>query len=78
MVIQVFDGFLYCCANDQEVYALEKIAERYETSKDLDAEQSDPKPRKKYIPPMNHPWRRSAFHKFVQKQPHQMEHPDMA
>ena len=78
MVIRAFDGSLYCCVNDKDVYALEKVAERYETSKDLDAEQPASKPKKKYIPPMNHPWRRSAFRKFVQKQPHHMEHPDVA
>ena len=78
MVIQAFDGSLYCCVNDKDVYALEKVAERYETSKDLDAEQPASKPKKKYIPPMNHPWRRSEFRKFVQNQPHHMEHQDAA
>ena len=70
MVIRAFDGSLYCCVNDREIYALEKVPERYETSKELDTEQSVPKQKKKYIPPMNHPWRRAAFRKFVQKQAH--------
>ena len=70
MVIQAFDGSLYCCVNDKEIYALEKVPERYPSSKNLDAEQPAQKPKKKYIPPMNHPWRRSAFRKFVQNQPH--------
>lgn len=73
MVIQAFDGSLYCCVNDKEIYALEKIPERYPSSKELDAEQPAQKPKKKYIPPMNHPWRRSAFRKFVQNQPHHFE-----
>ena len=73
MVIQAFDGSLYCCVNDKEIYALEKIPERYPSSKELDAEQPAQKPKKKYIPPMNHPWRRSAFRKFVQNQPHRLE-----
>ena len=73
MVIQAFDGSLYCCVNDKEIYALEKIPERYPSSKNLDAEQPAQKPKKKYIPPMNHPWRRSAFRKFVQNQPHRLE-----
>ena len=72
MVIRAFDGSLYCCVNDRDIYALEKVAQRYETSKDLDMEQIAPKPKKKYIPPMNHPWRRAAFRKFVQNQPHHM------
>lgn len=70
MVIQAFDGSLYCCVNDKAIYALEKVAQRYDTSKELDPEQTDSKPKKKYIPPMNHPWRRETFRKFVQKQPH--------
>ena len=72
MVIRAFDGSLYSCVNDKDIYALEKIPERYETSKDLDAAPMNPRPKKKYIPPMNHPWRREAFRKFVQKQPHHM------
>ena len=73
MVIQAFDGSLYCCVNDKEIYALEKVPERYPSSKNLDAEQPAQNPKKKYIPPMNHPWRRSAFRKFVQNQPHHFE-----
>ena len=73
MVIQAIDGSLYCCVNDKEIYALEKVPERYPSSKNLDAEQPAQKPKKKYIPPMNHPWRRSAFRKFVQNQPHHFE-----
>ena len=73
MVIRAFDGSLYCCVNDRDIYALEKVAQRYDASKDLDAVQQEPKPKKRYIPPMNHPWRRSAFRKFVQKQPHHMD-----
>ena len=78
MVIQAFDSSLYCCVNDRDIYALEKISERYESSKELDAEQPVHKPRKKYIPPMNHPWRRSAFRKFVQNQPHHYDDPTAA
>ena len=70
MVIRAFDNSLYCCVNDRDIYALEKVAQRHDTSKDLDAAQPEHKSKKKYIPPMNHPWRRSAFRKFVQKQPH--------
>ena len=78
MVIQAFDGSLYCCVNDKEIYALEKVPERYPSSKELDAEQPAQNPKKKYIPPMNHPWRRSAFRKFVQNQPHHFEHHTVA
>ena len=73
MVIQAFDGSLYCCVNDKEIYALEKVPERYPSSKNLDARAACSEAKKKYIPPMNHPWRRSAFRKFVQNQPHRLE-----
>lgn len=73
MVIRAFDGSLYCCVNDQDIYALEKVEARHETSKELDMDQPQQKPKKPYIPPMNHPWRRTAFLKFVQKQPHHID-----
>ena len=73
MVIRAFDGSLYCCVNDQDIYALEKVEERHETSKELDMDLPQQKPKKPYIPPMNHPWRRASFLKFVQKQPHHMD-----
>lgn len=78
MVIRAFNGSLYCCVNDKDIYVLDKIEERHETSMELDAGQPAPKPKKKYIPPMNHPWRRKAFLKFVQKQPHHMNNTDVA
>ena len=50
MVIQAFDGSLYCCVNDKEIYALEKVPERYPSSKNLDAEQPAQKPKKEIYP----------------------------
>mgnify|MGYP000788418259 FL=1 len=70
MTIQAFDGCLFCCVNDKEVYALEQIPEHEEKSKELDADYQKPKEKKPYIPPMNHPWRRSLFKKHVAAQPH--------
>ena len=70
MTIQAFDGRLFCCVNDKEVYALEQIPEHEEKSKELDADYQKPKEKKPYIPPMNHPWRRSLFKKHVAAQPH--------
>ena len=54
-------------------YALEKVEERHKTSKELDMEQPQQEPKKPYIPPMNHSWRRAAFRKFVRQQPHHLE-----
>lgn len=70
MVIKAFDGSLFCCVNDNAVYALEQIPLRAEKSKELDPDVQPPKTKKPYIPPMNHPWRRAAFGNFVRKQAH--------
>ena len=73
MVIQAFDQALYCCVNDRDIYALEKVPEHAMQSKNLDPEPQETGVKKQYIPPMNHPWRRSAFKKFVQSQPHRTQ-----
>lgn len=73
MVIQAFDGLLYCCVNDKDIYALEEVPEHEAKSKDFDADYKNLEPKKQYIPPMNHPWRRQAFRKFANSQPHRIE-----
>jgi hypothetical protein len=75
MVIQAFDSDLFCCVNDRDIYALEMIPQNEEKSKELDPDYKEPKNQKKYIPPMNHPWRRSAFNRFVKTQPHHFDDP---
>lgn len=70
MVIQAYDNNLYCCVNDKEIYVLDEIPMREKKSKDMDADYKKSKPHKQYIPPMNHPWRRSTFQKFVRNQEH--------
>lgn len=70
MFIQAFDGRQYCCVNDKNIYALEEIPEREAKSKNIDIDYTPPKQQKTYIPPMNHPWRRQQFGKFVKQQEH--------
>lgn len=70
MVIKAFDENLFCCVNDKDIYALEAIPKHESKSKDLDTDYRSPKPKKQYIPPMNHPWRRGAFGKFAKSQEH--------
>lgn len=70
MFIQAFDGKKYCCVNDKDIYGLEEIPEHEAKSKKLDPDYKEPKPQKKYISPMNHPWRRQSFKKFVKQQEH--------
>ena len=76
MTIQAFNGSLFCCVNDKDIYVLEQIPDHEEKSKELDADYQKPKEKKQYIPPMNHPWRKSAFKKFVRSQPHHLDDTD--
>ncbi len=72
MVIQAFDGSLFCSVNDETVYALDEISEREQKSKELDANYEKPEPKKRYIPSMNHPWRSKSFWRFVKSQEHHL------
>ena len=72
MVIQAFDGSLFCSVNDKTIYALDEISEREKKSKELDDDYEKAKPKKKYIPPMNHPWRSKSFWQFVKSQEHHL------
>ena len=78
MVIQAFDRRMFCCVNDQDIYALEEIPERNTLSKELDPEYTKEKTRNIYIPPMNHPWRRYNLTKFVKSQQHHWHDKDAA
>lgn len=70
MLIKAYDGNKYCCVNDKDIYELEEIPEHEAKSQNLDLDYQKPKPIKRNIPSMNHPWRRSLFGKFVKKQEH--------
>lgn len=70
IVVHAFDGKLYCCINNKDVYALDLISEREEKSKHLDLDYQ--KPKKSSVPAMNHPWQRMTFGKFVKQQKHHM------
>ena len=61
MVIQAFDGTLYCNVNDKDIYVLEVIPEHAAKSKDLDYDYQKVVRKKQNIPAMNHPWRSKAF-----------------
>ena len=69
MVIKAFDGQLFGCINEQ-VYALEEIPTHERSSKNFDFKKLDKKPKKKYIPPMSHPWKRASFEKYLETQAH--------
>lgn len=69
LVIKAFNDELFGCINEH-VYALEEIPIHQHYSKNFDFKKLDKKPKKKYIPPMSHPWRKSSFEKFVESQKH--------
>ena len=77
MFIQAYDGNRYCCVNDKDIYALEEIPQHEAKSKELDADYEKPEPKKRYIPPMNHPWKRQSFNRFVKKQEHHRTNPQL-
>ncbi len=69
MVIKAFDNSLYACINN-EVYALQLLPDHVPSSKSFDMPKPESKPKKVYIPPMNHPWRLTSFNKHVAAQKH--------
>ena len=72
MVIQAFDGNMFFCV-DEKVYALDAVPDHAHTSKNFDISPVQEKPTKRYIPPMNHPWRQSIFNRYLKKQAHRPE-----
>lgn len=69
MVIQSFDRELYFCVKDQ-VYALELIPDHAPSSKNFDFVATPKIQRRKYIPPMSHPWKQDLFERHLNKQAH--------
>ena len=71
IVIKSFDNRLYATVNDT-VFALEEIPEVQALSENFD-EFVETKPKKIYIPPMTHPWKKKLFEDFIEKQEHRLE-----
>lgn len=72
MVIQALDGNMFFCV-DENVYALDAVPDHAITSKNFDISPVQEKPVKRYIPPMNHPWRQPIFERYLKKQAHRQE-----
>ncbi len=72
MVIKAFNGELYCSIGEQ-VYALELLPEHKLSSKAFDLATIPDMPKKKYIPPMSHPWKHASFEKYAKSQAHRKE-----
>lgn len=69
MVIKSFNGELYSCIGEH-VYALELLPEHKPSSKAFDLATIPDSPKKKYIPPMSHPWKQASFEKYAKSQSH--------
>ena len=72
MVIKAFDGQMFFGVEDK-VYALDVIPEHARVSKNFDILPVQEKPRKRYIPPMSHPWKQASFERHMKKQAHRPE-----
>lgn len=67
LAIQAFDGDLLVTI-DETVYELRELSRNERFSKNFDEERiEENKEKKKYIPPMSHPWKASSFKKQIQK-----------
>lgn len=69
MVIKAFDGNLFSCVGEK-VYSLDEIPEHEQTSRNFDFLETAIPTKKRYIPPMSHPWKQASFEKFLKKQAH--------
>lgn len=61
LVIKAFDGNLYVTI-DEKIYELRKLETHQKYSKEFDTEPQEEKiKKKKYVPPMSHPWKLASF-----------------
>lgn len=74
MVIQTFDKQLFFCANDK-IFSLQVVPSHERISKDFDIIPFQVEVKKKYIPSMEHPWRKKSFDDFAKKQSHRSNIP---
>ena len=71
LMIESFQGNLYMTINDH-VFIAQKILKHQQFSSNFDQVKAEPKERKKYIPPMTHPWKRQIYVAFRNKQMHRI------
>ena len=66
LVIEAFNKELYVTVDDH-IYELRKKEEHKKLSTNFDTEEEQVKERKKYIPPMSHPWKAKSFQRQMEK-----------
>ena len=69
LVIKAFDGGLFVSIGNK-IYGLKEIPSHKATSKNFDFTDDKPKKRKRYLPPMSHPWKQASFQAYLEKQAH--------
>ena len=72
MVVRAFNKELFF-STAEKVYALELILDHEPKSKNFDFVKLPNEPKKRYIPPMNHPWKQASFERFCNNQSHRQE-----
>jgi len=72
MVLKAFNGQMFLCV-EERVYALDAIPDHVLISKNFDIAPVQEKPIKRYIPPMNHPWKQASFERHMKKQAHRQD-----
>jgi len=65
LVIQAFDGDLLVTI-DEQIYELKKLERNATFSKEFDELEEIKNEKKKYIPPMTHPWKVSSFQRQIE------------
>lgn len=66
LVIKAFDGDLLVTI-DEKIYELRKLESHKKYSKEFDIIPEKKEEKKKYIPPMTHPWKLASFKKQLEK-----------
>lgn len=66
LVIKAFDGELFVTI-DEKIYELRKLETHEKHSKEFDNVTEFREEKKKYVPPMSHPWKLASFRKQVAK-----------
>lgn len=72
LVIESFNTELYVNVLDQ-LFILKEVPVRNELSKNFDII-PEIKIKKKYIPPLTHPWKHASFLNYISKQKHRIEY----
>ena len=66
LVIKAFNGDLLVTIDDK-IYELRKLESHQKYSKEFDEKPKEEKEKKKYIPPMSHPWKLASFLKQMER-----------